>query len=198
MAPDAALERTVGKILDETEGGIASRLREALDASNRELDGAVESLGAEYDRIVADGRKEAEKIERQIVGSADLDVRNRQLLLVQESVDRAFAAAADRIRGAERGEEYSKMIRALLAESVEALGTPEITVACSGGDAAAVRSCLAEFPGSRLSPEPVDCMGGVRAASNDGSMTFDNTLDARLERLKPLIRKEIALKFGLD
>jgi len=28
-------------------------------------------------------------------------------------------------------------------------------------------------------------------------MTFDNTIDARLERLKPLIRKEIATKFGL-
>ena len=28
-------------------------------------------------------------------------------------------------------------------------------------------------------------------------MTFDNTLDARVERLKPLIRKDIAGKFGV-
>ena len=28
-------------------------------------------------------------------------------------------------------------------------------------------------------------------------MTFDNTLDARIDRLKPLIRKEIASKFGV-
>ena len=29
-------------------------------------------------------------------------------------------------------------------------------------------------------------------------MTFDNTLDAKIERLKPLIRKEIAAKFGVN
>ena len=29
------------------------------------------------------------------------------------------------------------------------------------------------------------------------AMTFDNTIDARIERLKPLIRKEIASKFGV-
>ena len=28
-------------------------------------------------------------------------------------------------------------------------------------------------------------------------MTFDNTIDARFERMKPLIRKNIAAKFNL-
>jgi V/A-type H+-transporting ATPase subunit E len=33
--------------------------------------------------------------------------------------------------------------------------------------------------------------------SKDGTTSFDNTLDARIERLKPLIRKEIASQFGV-
>ena len=40
-------------------------------------------------------------------------------------------------------------------------------------------------------------MGGVKVTSKDGSMTFENTIDARFERMKPLIRKNIAAKFNL-
>jgi len=41
--------------------------------------------------------------------------------------------------------------------------------------------------------------GLKNALATDGiiAITFDNTLDARIERLKPLIRKEIASKFGV-
>jgi V/A-type H+-transporting ATPase subunit E len=37
----------------------------------------------------------------------------------------------------------------------------------------------------------VDIIGGIKAASVDGAMSLDNTLDSNIESLKPLIRKEI-------
>ena len=40
-------------------------------------------LEDEYDKIVADGRKEADKLEKQIVGSSDIEARNKQLLAVR-------------------------------------------------------------------------------------------------------------------
>jgi V/A-type H+/Na+-transporting ATPase subunit E len=42
-----------------------------------------------------------------------------------------------------------------------------------------------------LSEKSIDVIGGIRMRSSDGSMTYDNTLDSRIERLKPLIRKNI-------
>ncbi len=197
MTSDAALERTIGKILDETEGNIVSKLQETLDGCSRSLDDAVASLGDEYDKIIADGKKEAEKIEKQIIGSADLDARNKQLVLIEESVGKAFAKAVDQIKNTERNDDYSKLIGALLDESVKILGTSDVTILCNDRDRQVVQSALSGLPGAELSSETIDCMGGVQASSKDGSMTFDNTLDARLDRLKPLIRKEIASKFGL-
>jgi V/A-type H+-transporting ATPase subunit E len=35
-------------------------------------------------------------------------------------------------------------------------------------------------------------MGGFRIKSTDGTVTLDNTINSRIERLKPLIRKNIA------
>ena len=35
-------------------------------------------------------------------------------------------------------------------------------------------------------------LGGFKIKSSDGTVTLDNTIDSRIERLKPLIRKNIA------
>jgi V/A-type H+-transporting ATPase subunit E len=56
---------------------------------------------------------------------------------------------------------------------------------------------VSQFSGAEFSSETIECLGGIKAKSKDGAMTFDNTIDARIERLKPLIRKEIAAKFGV-
>ena len=42
-----------------------------------------------------------------------------------------------------------------------------------------------------VSDEAIDIIGGIKAASVDGTMTLDNTLDSKIETLKPLIRKDI-------
>ncbi len=194
---DVALKRTVDKILDQTEADILSKLKSTMTDANSTLDDSVTSLETEYDKIISDGNKEADKIEKQIVGGADLEARNKQLLLVEESVDKVFEKAIEKIKNTERNENYSKFINTLLDESTNILGTSEITIYTNDSDQSMVQSLLPRYTGANLASETIDCMGGIKAISKDGSMTFDNTVDARLERLKPLIRKEIATKFGL-
>ena len=194
---DPALKRTVDKILDQTETDILAKLETAMIDANTILDNSIVSLEKEYDKIISDGNKEAEKIKKQIVGSADLGARNKQLLLVEESVDKVFQKAIEKIKNTDRNDNYSKFINTLLDESTKILGTSEITIYTNDKDQSTVQSLLSQFTGSNLASDTIDCMGGVKAISKDGSMTFDNTIDTRLERLKPLIRKEIASKFEL-
>ena len=196
MGVDSALERTVEKILQNTEQQIVSSLKEALKASQTTLANAQVSLEQEYDKILAEGKKEAEKLEKQIVGNADLDSRNKQLLLVEESIEKVFEKAIAKLQNADRGSEYSKLISTLLQESIDAIGTSEIIIQTNSKDKPVVQSLLSKFSGATLSSDLIDCLGGVRVQSKDGTMKFDNTIDARLDRLKPLIRKDIASKFG--
>ena len=151
----------------------------------------------EYERIVDEGKKEAEKIEKQIVGSSDLESRNKQLKLVAESIQKVFEKAIEQIKSANRDANYSKLIETLLTEATDTLGTKEVTISTNSKDKKIVNSLLSKFPGSELSSETIDCLGGVEVSSKDSSMSFNNTIDARLDRMKPLIRKEIATKFGL-
>jgi V/A-type H+-transporting ATPase subunit E len=196
MGVDSALERTVEKILQNTEQQIVSSLKEALKSSQNTLANSQVTLEQEYDKILAEGKKEAEKLEKQIIGNADLDSRNKQLLLVEESIEKVFEKAITKLQSAERGSEYSKLISSLLQESIDTIGTPEIIVQTNSKDKSVVQSLLSKFSGATLSSDTIECLGGIRVQSKDGTMKFDNTIDARLDRLKPLIRKDIASKFG--
>lgn len=196
MGADSALERTVETILKNTEQQLITSLNDALKSSQSTIANSQTSLEQEYDKIIAEGKKEAEKLEKQIIGNADLDSRNKQLLLVEESIEKVFEKAIGKLQNADRGADYSKLISTLLQESIDVIGTPEIIVQTNSKDASVVQSLLSNFPGATLSSDQIDCLGGIRVQSKDGTMKFDNTIDARLERLKPLIRKDIASKFG--
>ncbi|MDC8437385.1 MAG: V-type ATP synthase subunit E [Candidatus Nitrosotenuis sp.] len=196
MGVDSALERTIEKILHTTEDQILSSLKDALKSSKDTIANSNSALEQEYDKIVAEGKKEAEKLEKQLVGNADLDSRNKQLLLVEESIERVFEKAIKKIQDTSRDGEYSKLISSIITEAIEAIGTKDVIIQTNSKDKAVVESLLSKFPGATLSPDAIDCLGGVKVQSKDRTMIFDNTVDARLERLKPLIRKDIASKFG--
>ena len=197
LASNSALESTIDKILKNTEQDILTNIKSGLDDSQQNLDAAIPKLESEYDKIISDGKKEADKIEKQITGSADIEARNKQLMALEEAVDKVFSKLLDQIANADRSGDYSNLINTLIDEATKILGTSEIIVSTNAKDKDIVQSALSQFSGAELSSDTIDCLGGVKAKSKDGAMTFDNTIDARVERMKPLIRKEIAAKFGV-
>ena len=197
MASHSALESTIDKILNNTEQGILENIKSGLDDSQQNLDAAVPKLEGEYHKIISDGEKEADKIAKQITGSSDIEARNKQLMALEEGVNKVFSTALDKIANADRSGDYSNLIKTLIEEAIQILGISEIIISTNAKDKDVVQSVLSQFSGAELSSDTFECLGGIRVKSKDGTMTFDNTLDARIDRLKPLIRKEIAAKFGV-
>ena len=194
---DLSLEKTVDQVLEKNRSQILESLKSSFSESQEKVSESLSELEKEYDKIISEGHKEAEKIEKQIVGSSDLEVRNKALLLVEEHTSKVFQKAKDEIQNTKRDSNYSNLISSLITEATEALGTSEVTVYTNSKDKDIVQSAISKIPGAELSSEEIDCMGGIKITSKDGSMAFDNTIDARFERLKPLIRKNIAAKFNL-
>jgi len=197
LTTNLALEGTIDKILKNTENDILSSLKSALDDSQQNLDDSVTKLETEYDKIISDGKKEADKIEKQIIGGSDIEARNKQLLALEAAVDRVFTTALEQITNSDRNSDYANLINTLLQQATSTLGTTEVRVFTNAKDKDVVQSSLSNFSGSELSSETIECIGGVKIESKDGAMKFDNTIDAKIDRLKPLIRKEIASKFGV-
>ena len=197
MSSNSGLESTIDQVLERNSSEFSQSLKNSLTDAQKTLSDSLPMLEEEYEKIIADGKKEADKIEKQIIGSADLQSRNKTLLIVQESTDKVLEKAKEKISNMDRNSEYSSLIAKLLTEATSALNTSDVIVFTNSKDKDVVQSSLSNFSGSELSSEMIDCIGGVKIESKDGAMKFDNTIDAKIDRLKPLIRKEIASKFGV-
>jgi len=197
LTSDSKLESTIDKILRQTEIENLSSLKKSFEESLEILTKSQSSLEEDYDRIIDEGKKEAEKIEKQIIGSSDLESRNKEILLVEDSIKKVFEKAIEKISSSTHDDNYSKLIESLLEESIGALGTSDVIISTNSKDKEIVQGLLSKFSGAELSSDLIDCLGGVEVKSKDGSMTFTNTIDSKIDRMKPLIRKDIATKFGI-
>jgi V/A-type H+-transporting ATPase subunit E len=86
----------------------------------------------------------------------------------------------------------------MLEDSVSAIGSDEVIIECNKNDFDLVKKAITDLSNDnntkfkvKLSDQPINAIGGIRVRSADGSITYDNTLDSRIERFKPLIRKDI-------
>lgn len=194
---DSLLAKSIDKILEKTEKEILANLENSFSNTKQTLYDSIPKLEQEFDKIISDGKKEADKIEKQIIGSSDLEVRNKHLLTLEIAIDKVFTKALDQIANTTRSGDYSNLMNTLLDESTKILSTTKVIVSTNSKDKDLVQSLLSKYPGAELSSQTINCLGGVIVKSKDGAMKFDNTLDARIQRMKPLIRKEIATKFGV-
>jgi len=193
-----SLERTIDKVLSQAESEFVSQIDSAFQQAIDNLEASRTKLHAEYEAIIESAKKQAENLKRQIIGSSRLTARNRELLLIESAINEIFEKAKERLQSKVDEKSYKDLIRKMIDESISKLDSPEIIIECNKNDYELVKKVIQELSANKnnkgkltISKKPVDVVGGIRAISGDGTMTLDNSMDSRIERLKPLIRKEI-------
>lgn len=196
MSSNSVLERTVNKVLSQKESDLITQIDSAYHESMNNLESSRTSIESDYERIIDAAKKQADNLKRQIIGSTRLNARNKQLLLVEAAVNEVFEKAKVALHSVGKDENYKQLMNRLLDEGLSAIGKDDMLVECSKTDMELVKKLTAFSDRQKkikltLSEKPVDVIGGVRVRSADLSLTYDGTLDSRIERLKPLIRKSI-------
>ena len=189
-----ALDRTVDKVLAQKQEDFMTRIDAAYQEAASNLESSRGKLRSEYEKIIQGSRKQAENLKRQILGSRRLESRNQELLLIEQAVNNYFEKARERFRELSRDKEYKSMLNEMIDDCISAIGTGEIIIESNEKDSKFVAEIISKKPKKvklTLSDKPINVIGGLRAISLDGSLTFDSTIELRMERLKPLIRKEI-------
>ena len=190
-----SLERTIDKVLSQKESALISEIDSALQNSLKNLESSKSSLQVEYDNIIESSKKQAENLKRQIIGSSTLNARNKELVIIESAIDEIFIKAKEKLAKSNNEKNYEKLLTRLIQDSSAKLGS-EIIIQCNKTDLNLVKKLVSQESSNRksritVSDEVVDIIGGIKAASVDGTMSLDNTLDSNIETLKPLIRKEI-------
>jgi V/A-type H+-transporting ATPase subunit E len=198
MSSSSSLERTINKVISQAEADFITQIDSSFQESLKNLAASRTKLEAEYNRILEGARKQGDNLKRQIVGSSRLSARNRQLVLIESAVNNTFEKAKTILASSKKENSYRLLMRKILKDSVMMIDSDQVIVECNKNDIELVKKAISESFNDnnkikiKMSDHPLNAIGGIRLTSADGSMTFDNTLDSRIERLKPLIRKNIA------
>jgi V/A-type H+-transporting ATPase subunit E len=191
------LSKAASDTLEKVSGEFEAEVLADLETGRSETLAKVEAMRREtaeaVSKILETGEKQAESVKRQIVGAAELDSRNAQLKSLESAVNEAFETATKQV-SSESGASQEKALVLLIQEGLDVIG-PRATLLCAAKDRRAVSSAIRKL-GSRgklsLGEEEIDTVGGVVLTTPDGSVRFDNTFEARLERMRPTLRKEVA------
>ncbi len=188
-----AASDTLDKVSSEFEGEAVAD----LEAGRKEASSAIEAVrratAEAVAKIIETGDKQSESVRRQIVGAAELETRNAQLRSLERAVSEAFDSAMKEISKSP-GAAYEKALARLIQEGLEVLG-PKATLQSAAKDKRAVAAAVKKIGGKArvsLDAKPIETIGGVVLTTSDGSVRFDNTFEARLERMKAALRKEVA------
>lgn len=170
----AALDASTAVQLNTIQQDAAHHARERRERAYQQ---AVEPAAAETKRLVEQARAEA----RQITAVAG-----------DEIVRDLMAQVAERLGTLRQTPGYHRIWARLAREAVRTLGDDESAGATLEVDPRDLE--LADpFARRGLQIRPVlDCMGGVVLRSRDGRIVVDNRLEARLERVLPAARLEVA------
>jgi V/A-type H+/Na+-transporting ATPase subunit E len=191
------MSKATADTLEKVSGEFETEVIADLEAGRAEAQAKVESMRKETEEAVAKilegGSKQAESVRRQVVGTAELESRNAQLRALEKAVNDSFDLALKEIAGTS-GASYEGAIARLIQEGIDVIG-PRAKVECPSKDRKTVSAAIKKLgPESKLTIEekPIESIGGVVLSTPDGSVRFDNTIEARLERMRPVLRKEVA------
>jgi vacuolar-type H+-ATPase subunit E/Vma4 len=154
---------------------------------------------------LAAGKAAADRRRDLILATVPIEVSRKRAAAVEAILDSIHDDAARRIT-ARDGVNYRELLATLAAEAVSHMEGDKFVLQLSGDDRNAHGAGLAEDVQRRvgktgvqvsLSPEAAKISGGVIVIDGAGRQLWDNSLDARLKRFWPILRREIGVRSSL-
>lgn len=199
------IERVVEKrnaLLDDAE----EKAEVILRAGEEEIKRVQEEAEKQLMALIGSDLK---AVHDRIVGRAELEGRKKVMLSRHEIIESVFQEASERIREITegKGDDYGWVLQKLIQESTSMMGGEELVVSANGRDLdylktnlAKVRRELKKALGDvklELDETPIDVMGGVIVRNAEGTKTFNNTLEGRLESVKLRVQAKVAQMLGV-
>jgi vacuolar-type H+-ATPase subunit E/Vma4 len=197
MNSPTPLERTIDQVITKKESEILTELNKYYIESINNVDSSKSTIEGEYQNIISNAEKKAENLKRQVIGSSKLSARNKELVLIEQAVNDVYVKAKEKLLSYSEDSNYKDMLIKILDESIPNLGSYDIIIECLKKDVDLFKKqteslALKYNKKIKIQSNLKNSLGGFKIKSSDGSITLNNTLDSRIESLKPLIRKNIA------
>ena len=161
---------------------------------------AEKTAEAEKLKILDNGKKQSDMRYQQIISEAKMNARRAKLGAKEEVIEAAFNQATGELKAkaADGDEDYKNSLAKMIQEAANEIGTNDLIIHLNEADTNQFKKDLSsedsfEIDGINFTlGEPIKAIGGAILKTSNGDIEVNNTIEARLERYKSILRSEVA------
>jgi V/A-type H+/Na+-transporting ATPase subunit E len=198
--------------------GIAAISNEVLSDVQKETEEIIKRAETEAKEMLRIAKQEADQRyreelnlakatavaeRRKIASITEVEMRNHILQTKEDLVDNAFQKAVARFKSYVETKEYRTYMLILIEETAKKIERKDLTIQVNAKDAEWLTQEKIDSLAQKLhlelklSKSSDQFIGGCIVQTSDGKIIYNNTIDNRLEELKPTLRVEVArILFG--
>ena len=163
---------------------------------------AEKTAETEKTKILENGKKQSDMRYQQIISEAKMNARRAELGAKEEVIDAAFNQAIGelKVKASSGDEEYTDSLSKMIKEAADEIGGDDLILQLNEADTQKFKDDLSsqgsdsfEIDGIKFTlGEPIDAIGGAVLKTANGDIEVNNTIEARLDRFKSILRSEVA------
>ena len=192
--------KIVESIMSEAQGKADVIIQEANAEVSSITAKAEKTAEAEKAKISDNGKKQSEMRYQQIISEAKMNARRAELGAKEEVIEAAFTKATDALKdkAASGDEEYQDSLSKMIKEAADEIGGKDLILQLNEKDTKNLKDQLSGVSTFQIEDitftlgEPIDAIGGAVLKTSNGDIEVNNTIEARLDRFKSILRSEVA------
>ena len=199
MSKKLSNENVLEDVSKDFEKLVESILKTGLDEASKIIsDSETQSKNQEQENE-SQQSKEFDIKSGQIIGAAEMESRNSNLLLLEKNINKVFTAALKEL-SSNKGKNYPKSLELFINEGLNTIDDSDVLVSCNKKDSSVVQDLINKISSKSkksitLSDTYISTAGGVIVSNTDSTVIVNNTIEDRLERMKAELRTDVAKKF---
>ena len=193
-------DKIVSSIMSEAQGKADVIIQDANAEVSAITQKAEKTADAEKTKILENGKKQSDMRYQQIISEAKMNARRAELGAKEEVIEAAFEKATAELKekAASGDEEYDDALTKMIKEAADELGSKDLIIQLNEADTNKFKEQLSDVSTFQIEDisfeigEPIDTIGGAILKTSNGDIEVNNTIEARLDRFKSLLRSEVA------
>ena len=192
-------DKIVSSIMSEAQGKADVIIQDA-NAEVSEIQAKAEKTAeAEKTKILENGKKQSDMRYQQIISEAKMNARRAKLDAKEDVIEAAFSQATGELKqkAADGNDDYKDSLSKMIKEAADEIGGNDLIIQLNEADTNQFKQELSsdtfELDGIKFQlGEPIKTIGGAILKTSNGDIEVNNTIEARLERYKSILRSEVA------
>ena len=193
---------------DKIVSSIMSEAQEKADVIIQEVTAEVSAIQSKADktaevektRILENGKKQSDMRYQQIISEAKMNARRAKLSAKEEIIEAAFEKAVSELeqKASSQSADYEDSLIKMIKEAADEIGGDDLIIQLNEADTNQFKGEISsdntfDVEGIKFKlGEPINAIGGAILKTSNGDIEVNNTIDARLERFKSILRSEVA------